>query len=336
MFAINTQIIYKLPDFIPNLNIDLSSPEKLIPKHRPPPIKKDPVLDAPDEIKKWLEQRRKRYPNKDRPALDENAQELSILEQKLRKKISILSGSCRRTQIKAKQMKELCKVLTESKRIKKKFNNEPQESSESEESNQQEEDKKLDDKEAISKEITKLQKKLSDNRPKEYYKKVKEGGEQQQLTKMDKQIIKKKIKDLKLQLKQLNPEAEQVQEQQQQQQVKRPENTQTLEDHTKEMIGNLEEQKEKMENLLEESLNYRVNPANFRYKSNTLYTNMLIGEIYRERQYILQAIRYLVKENFFEEKGQEGFECITSESDEEEQESSEEDQEFLEEMEENF
>lgn len=55
MFAINTQILFKLPDFIPNLNIELSSPEKLIPKHKPPPIKKDPILDAPDEIKKWLE-----------------------------------------------------------------------------------------------------------------------------------------------------------------------------------------------------------------------------------------------------------------------------------------
>ncbi|CAD8120120.1 unnamed protein product [Paramecium sonneborni] len=335
MFTFNTNIIYKLPDYIPNLNIELSSPEKLIPKHRPPQIKKDPILDAPDEIKKWLEQRRKRYPNKDKPQIDENAQELSILEQKLRKKISILSGSSRRTQIKAKQMKELCKVLTESKRIKKKLNNEPlDQSSDSESSNQQEEDKKLDDKESIQKEISKLQKKLTDTRPKEYFKKIKEGGgEQQQLTKMEKQIIKKKIKDLKIQLKQLNPEAEQVQEQQQ---VKRQENTQSLEDHTKEMIGNLEDQQEKMENLLEESLNYRVNPANFRYKSNTLYTNMLIGEIYRERQYILQAIRYLVKENFFEEKGQEGFECITSESEQVQEESSEEEQEFMEENEEYF
>ncbi|CAK66948.1 unnamed protein product (macronuclear) [Paramecium tetraurelia] len=334
MFTINTQIIYKLPDFIPNLNIDLSFPQILTPKYRPPPLKKHPVLDSPDEIKKWLEQRRKRYPNKQKPTVDENAQELSILEIKLRKKILILSGSSRRTQIKAKQMKELCKVLTESKRIQKKMNIiEPQISSDSEENDKEEKDQKIDDKEAISKEITKLQKKLSNNRPREYYKQVKEAGEQQQLSKMEKQIIKTKIKDLKVKLKQLNPEPEQVKEYQN---VIRQENTQTLEDHTKEMIDNLEEQKEKIENLLEESLNYRVNPANFRYKSNTLYTNMLIGEIFRERQYVLQAIRQLVKENFFEVKEQGGLECITSESDEEEQESSEEEKGFQEEMEEYF
>lgn len=49
------QIIYKLPDFIPNLNIELSSQEIQIPKHRPPPLKKDPILDTPDEISKWLQ-----------------------------------------------------------------------------------------------------------------------------------------------------------------------------------------------------------------------------------------------------------------------------------------
>lgn len=50
MFAQFQQIIYKLPDYIPNLNLELNSP-----KPKPPPVRKDPVLDAPEEIEKWLE-----------------------------------------------------------------------------------------------------------------------------------------------------------------------------------------------------------------------------------------------------------------------------------------
>lgn len=39
----------------------------------------------------------------------------------------------------------------------------------------------------------------------------------------------------------------------------------------------------KRDQLLKESLDYRFNPANFKYKSNTLYANLLIDEIYKER-----------------------------------------------------
>ena len=40
-------MMYKLPSIIPNLNIDLKYVRQ----------KKDPVLDTPDEIKKWLIER---------------------------------------------------------------------------------------------------------------------------------------------------------------------------------------------------------------------------------------------------------------------------------------
>jgi len=56
---------YKLPDIIPNLNIDLNAPS--FPKPKPPKLRKDPVLDAPEELKKWLDQRRRRYPGRNTP-----------------------------------------------------------------------------------------------------------------------------------------------------------------------------------------------------------------------------------------------------------------------------
>ena len=97
-------------------------------------------------------------------------------------------------------MKELCRVLTDTKRIRHKEQEEVHESSESEQEDLNEE-KKFENKDEILKEITKLQKKIADNRPKEYYKKAREGNETKQLSKTDKQLIKKKIKTLKVQLK---------------------------------------------------------------------------------------------------------------------------------------
>ena len=61
--------MYKLPSIIPNLNIDLKYVRQ----------KKDPVLDTADEIKKWLVERQKRFPRKNKPN-DDHKPELSILE----------------------------------------------------------------------------------------------------------------------------------------------------------------------------------------------------------------------------------------------------------------
>ena len=59
-------------------------------------------------------------------------------------------------------------------------------------------------------------------------------------------------------------------------------------------------------------MNYKFNPANYKYKSNTLFASLIVDDIYKERQYLLQAFRYLVKENFFEPIP-EIFEKMTSE-----------------------
>lgn len=109
-----SNISYKLPDIIPSLAHELSPPAR----PRAPKVKKDPILDTPDEIKKWLLERRKRFPNPERKEPLDKPKDLSILEQRLRKKISILSGSSRRTQIKVQQIKELCRTITEGQKFK--------------------------------------------------------------------------------------------------------------------------------------------------------------------------------------------------------------------------
>jgi hypothetical protein len=52
--------------------------------------------------------------------------------------------------------------------------------------------------------------------------------------------------------------------------------------------------------MLQLSSDYKSNPVNFKHKSNTLYASLVLDEIFRERSYVMQAIRYIVKNNFFE------------------------------------
>jgi hypothetical protein len=80
----------------------------------PPKLRRDPVLDSKEEIARWLEQRRKRFPRTGRTpdASEVNEAELSKLELKLRKKVRMMSGSSKRLHVKIKQMKELFQQLT--------------------------------------------------------------------------------------------------------------------------------------------------------------------------------------------------------------------------------
>ena len=60
--------------------------------------------------------------------------------------------------------------------------------------------------------------------------------------------------------------------------------------------------KQKLENdEYKDFFNYKSNNAYHRYRVNTLLTNLTIDEIYKERTVILQILRYLVNENFFQE-----------------------------------
>ena len=52
--------------------------------------------------------------------------------------------------------------------------------------------------------------------------------------------------------------------------------------------------------MLELSQDYKANAVNFKHKADTLYASLVLDEIFKERSYILQAIRYIIKNNYFE------------------------------------
>jgi hypothetical protein len=52
----------------------------------------------------------------------------------------------------------------------------------------------------------------------------------------------------------------------------------------------------------ENMFNYRENSSNYKYMKNTLVANMLLEDVFKENCYLLQAIRYIVKSDFFEKE----------------------------------
>ena len=69
-----------------------------------------------------------------------------------------------------------------------------------------------------------------------------------------------------------------------------------------EIIVNLKQKKEVDDQDFDQILEGRMKGSDFKYRSNTLLANLLIDTIYAERNVILQCLRYLVKEDFFEKK----------------------------------
>ena len=66
------------------------------------------------------------------------------------------------------------------------------------------------------------------------------------------------------------------------------------------MIRHLKERQEEDRQFYGQLLNYKSNSLNYKYNSQTLDVNFLLEDIFEESSYLLQAIRYIVKNNFFE------------------------------------
>lgn len=47
-------------------------------------------------------------------------------------------------------------------------------------------------------------------------------------------------------------------------------------------------------------MDYKSNSFNYRYQHQTLETNLLLDNIFRDTSYLLQTIRFVVKNNFFD------------------------------------
>ena len=48
-------------------------------------------------------------------------------------------------------------------------------------------------------------------------------------------------------------------------------------------------------------MNYKENSLNYKYTYKTLETNFVLEDVFEESCYLLQAIRYIVKNDFFNE-----------------------------------
>jgi len=66
------------------------------------------------------------------------------------------------------------------------------------------------------------------------------------------------------------------------------------------IIANLRQRKDKDDQEYTKVLEGHANTADFKYRSNTLLANLLIDTIYHEKNAILQCLRYIVRENFFD------------------------------------
>ena len=62
----------------------------------------------------------------------------------------------------------------------------------------------------------------------------------------------------------------------------------------------MKEKKDKQANEMEYAMNYKGNSNNYHYKTNNLLTNLVLDEIYKERNVLLQSIRYIMNNNFFD------------------------------------
>lgn len=83
--------------------------------------------------------------------------------------------------------------------------------------------------------------------------------------------------------------------------IKKNENENQKKSETiEEIIENLKQRKEKDNQEFTKILEGSARSSDYKYKSNTLLANLLIDTIYDEKNVILQCLRYIVKENFFD------------------------------------
>jgi len=80
-----------------------------------------------------------------------------------------------------------------------------------------------------------------------------------------------------------------------------------------EIIEKLKKKREEEEEELSKFLEGKRS-GDYKYKTDTLLARMLVDSVYKERNVILQAIRYIVKENFFDPKEESNQEINTGTS----------------------
>lgn len=69
-----------------------------------------------------------------------------------------------------------------------------------------------------------------------------------------------------------------------------------------EIIESLKQKREKDDSEFSHVFSGPARTSDYKYKTNTLLANLLIDSIYNEKNAIFQCLRYIVKENFFDKK----------------------------------
>jgi len=287
-----------------------------------------------EEIKKWIESRKKNYPSKAnlaRKELEKKLKEetgevvetsLSILEQKLRKKIRILSMIDNKADRKREYEKnylfrcvtnpykkvktstfttsegnygkedrlEKEERITHEEKIEENDIQKPHDENETQTNqnvydvfkefqmqiNQMEDDKEFENEDGTPIERKIISQKSLGNQNEEVY--------------IPKEPIKKPTKPIQKKLKKTPKALVKT--------VESQKKTETIE----EIIENLKQRKENDDQEYVKVLEGKSSTADFKYKSNTLLANLLLDSIYHEKNAILQCLRYIVKEEFFDQK----------------------------------
>ena len=89
-------------------------------KSKPIQKKKDPVLDSPDEIRKWIEARKRNYPSANRQSTESITGEMSLLERRIRKRLVLITSDGKGLLKKIRNMDILKRIITNPQLITKK------------------------------------------------------------------------------------------------------------------------------------------------------------------------------------------------------------------------
>lgn len=288
-----------------------------------------------EEIRKWVEARKRNFPSKRnleaKKKMQEegkiagalNGEELSKLELKLRKKITILSGDFKEEKIREKELRYIQKNINfirkrkprrtaeipgrEGKRnrqnnhrngkLKKQIKNEEKietgilDKEGSKPLMEEEAAEGNDDEPPVEQKISKID--LEGPLPNDSV--IKEGDQQQ-----GGQSKNGQVGDAQTEQGDVQPKSDEQQPDQEARPVKvhPPRKVHTCE----EIISHLKKKKEEDEDLLDSFLSDKPTASKFKYQQNALLASLLVEEVHHERSIMLQTLRLLKENNFLQDK----------------------------------
>lgn len=275
----------------------------------------DPKMNTREEIQKWLAARRKNFPTRANMARKEaelrdqgelgklQESELSQLEIKLRKKIAILDYDPFEEKRTKRAKRGLLKRINSGKRYrtgvfkKEKEEDGTEEEMEKSEDNQKRPTSEKDSTKCQIRERSRHDKK-NDTRGMSKAKRIKMKAKQREETENRNAFgIDQKPKTNEEIIDELKKEADNLVPEEKNPEQKKPAKTHSAQ----EIIEHLKTRKHEDQLVVDNFLNDKTTCDKFRYHQNNLLSNLLLEDVFKERNIMLQALRYLVKNNFLQE-----------------------------------